>query len=72
MEFLSVTGSVLAFTRKLAGETVLCVFNLGREDSVFDLAGFNGAAALDIACGAAQAKDGALRLAPLSAWFGIL
>ena len=70
IDILSAEASpVLAYVREHAGERVLCVFNMSREQSSFENALVADAEVLSITTGAPAKRGTSLTLAPLSAWF---
>jgi alpha-glucosidase len=69
IEFVDAPTPVLAFTRKTASETTLCVFNMSKEVSEFRDASLARATALNIGTGEASISSGVLSLAPYAAWF---
>ena len=69
IEFLDAPSPVLAFTRKTANETTLCVFNMSKEASEFRDLSLARAKPLAIGCGEASVAAGSLSLAPYAAWF---
>jgi alpha-glucosidase len=72
MEFVGAPDPVLAFVRADDSERVLCVFNMSRDEAAFRNGLVSGATATRWGCGEANATDGELTLAPLSAWFAYL
>jgi alpha-glucosidase len=60
---------MLAFIRRHESQTILCVFNLGREPASYPVP---DGKPLEIGCGNANLSGRNLTLGPLSAWFGIL
>ena len=72
IEFLDVAPPVLAFMRTHESERVLCVFNMSREQVMFQDARISPAKTLDITCGDVVNANGELVLGPLSAWLGRL
>ncbi|MDE2629389.1 MAG: alpha-glucosidase C-terminal domain-containing protein [Alphaproteobacteria bacterium] len=72
IEFVAAPAPVLAFVRAHEDERVLCVFNMSREAVQFRDGALSRAVAMTLGCGDAATKDGVLKLAPLSAWFGRL
>lgn len=71
MKFIPAAAAILAFTREVEGERLLCVFNMSREPAAFDLAGLDYEA-LALGCGEAEVKGKTLELGPLAVWFGCL
>jgi alpha-glucosidase len=67
--FLDAPSRVLAFTRKLDGETILCVFNMSGE--IAEFAGEYGQA-LPVCSGEVLMTSGKLVLAPYAAWLATL
>ncbi len=61
---------LIAFTREHAGETLLCVFNLGSETIYFADPLLTKAKPLDWGCGHATVSPDGLSLGPRAAWFG--
>ena len=70
IEILDAPSPVLAFTRKAANETTLCVFNMSKEDAEFRDASLCRATPLAIGCDEATITAGTLSLSPYAAWFG--
>ncbi|MDR3455168.1 MAG: alpha-amylase family glycosyl hydrolase, partial [Rhodoferax sp.] len=71
MKFIPAAAAILAFTREVEGERLLCVFNMSREPAAFDLAGLDYEA-LALGGGEAEVKGKTLELGPLAVWFGCL
>ncbi len=69
IEFLDAPSPVLAFARKTANETTLCVFNMSKEASELRDLSLARAKPLAIGCGEASVAAGSLSLAPYAAWF---
>jgi alpha-glucosidase len=67
---LSLLPDGLGFVRESGGEKIVCVFNLGETDAVFELPG--PAQPLGIETGTAALSGMKLTLGSNSAWFGIL
>ena len=63
---------VIAFLRRVEGETLICVFNLGQEPARFSCPPLARAEPLDWGCGRTAFSPTGLNLGPLSAWFGKL
>jgi alpha-glucosidase len=72
MKFVPAPTPILAFSRNLDGERLLCVFNLSRGPVTFGLGAFGPVQALDLGCGEAKVAAGSLELGPLACWFGRL
>jgi alpha-glucosidase len=72
LELLDAPATLLAFRRSHEGQTILCVFNLGRVRATFAAKGIAVARPLDLTCGEAKIAGDSVTLGPLSAWFGIL
>jgi alpha-glucosidase len=72
IEFLDVAAPILAFMRNYENERVVCVFNMSREQVMFQDARISPATTLDITCGDVVDANGELALGPLSAWLGRL
>jgi alpha-glucosidase len=70
--FLDAPAPLLAFRRDWQGESVLCVFNLGRGDVRFRDGALTKAQPTDWGCGKANLDGGALSLGSLAAWFARL
>ena len=63
-------GPLLALLRENESQSIVCVFNLGEEETGFDLPG--PARALKIGTGEARLSGARLTLGPGAAWFGLL
>ncbi len=63
---------MLVFERRLENERVLCVFNMSREQAMFQDARISPATTLDLTCGSVVDANGELALGSLSAWLGRL
>ncbi len=61
---------LIAFTREVEGERLLCVFNLGAEPHRCSDPLLNRAEPLDWSCGRTSLAPNGLTLGPLAAWFG--
>ena len=70
LTLLDASLPLIAFTREVEGERLLCVFNLGAEPHRFTDPLLARAAPLDHGCGRATFAPNGLTLGPLSAWFG--
>jgi alpha-glucosidase len=70
IEFADTAEPLLAFTRTHGDERVLCVFNMGMQEAVFDDPRFAAATAMGIGCGEAALDRSRLVLGPCAAWFG--
>jgi alpha-glucosidase len=69
IRFLDTPEPVLAFLRETAGETLLCLFNLGRDAVTVDLPGLGTPELLADSGFSASFKDGKAVLEPLGAAF---
>lgn len=70
IEFLDTKEPVLAFTRTLGGEKIVCVFNMA-DRAVEDRAGLvTGATPLPIGTGTVDVRGASLALGPLAAFVG--
>jgi len=63
---------LIAFMRKVDGEKLICVFNLGREPARFSCPPLAQAEPLGWGCGRAALSPAGLNLGPLAVWFGRL
>ncbi|MGD0145120.1 MAG: alpha-amylase family glycosyl hydrolase, partial [Rhizomicrobium sp.] len=69
IEFHDAPSPVLAFVRKTAKETMLCVFNMSKEPAEFRDPVLARATPLAIGSGEASVAAGTLSLAAYAAWF---
>lgn len=69
IEFLPVREPVLAFTRRHAGDEVICVFNLGAEPQVLAHPSLERAELLPLRTGEADLRGGSVGLSPHAAAF---
>jgi alpha-glucosidase len=72
MKFIPTPVPILAFSRNLDGERLLCVFNLSRKPVSFDFGTLGPAEAVELGSGEAKLSAGSLALGPLACWFGRL
>jgi alpha-glucosidase len=67
--FLAPAAPLVAFTRRLEGEEVLCVFNFGTSPQVFAHPALERAELLPVCAGEADLRGGSLGLSPHAAAF---
>jgi alpha-glucosidase len=72
LKLLDAPAPMLAFTRSQDNQTILCIFNLGREASAFTAPGVAAARPLGFDCGEAKRAGDTITLSPLAGWFAIL
>jgi alpha-glucosidase len=72
LKLLDAPASLLAFTRSHDDQTILCIFNLGRETARFTAPGIAVARPLGLDCGEAKIAGDTVTLDPLAGWFGVL
>ncbi|MBL8581871.1 MAG: alpha-glucosidase [Rhizobiaceae bacterium] len=70
MEFLFADADVVAFTRRLGNEEVVCAFNLGAASATVDLGAGTALTPLDGHGLAGGAAGGSISLGAYGAWFG--
>ena len=69
IDFIDCEAPVLAFTRTLGDERILCVFNMSAQDALFRHASVENAEALGLGCGNSLDKGDTLHLGPFAARF---
>src|SRR5690606_28296246 len=72
INFLAAEGDVVAFTRRLGNDQLLCAFNLGAGEASLAIDGSMSVVAIPGHGLAGQSENGAIRLGPYSGWFGRL
>ena len=69
IEFVDAEKPILAFTRSLGAERILCVFNLSRDDITFPHPSIAEGRVLGLGCGNSMERGDTLHLGPLAARF---
>jgi alpha-glucosidase len=69
LKFLEAEKPILAFTREHEGETMLCVFNMSRDDASFTDPLIAKSKVIGLGCGNSMDRGETLHLGPLAARF---